>query len=69
MEWPAHLPLIGGGGVSFVTTTFKQLVQEPRQEEQPFSHNTLSRSRPEKEAELMGNCFESKMRLRHDGEK
>ena len=28
------------------------------QEEQPFSRDTLSRSRPEKEKELMGNCCE-----------
>ena len=27
------------------------------------------RSRPEKEAELMGNCYESKMRLRQDWKK
>ena len=47
----------------------KQLGQVPRQEKQPLSCDILSRSRPEKEAELMGNCCESKMRLRQNGEK
>ena len=39
-------------------TTFKQNGQDRREEEQPFSRDTLSRSRPEKEDELMGNCCE-----------
>ena len=38
--------------------------KEHRQEEQPLSRNTLSRSRPEKEDELMGKCCKLKIRLR-----
>ena len=53
----------------YVTTTFKQLGQEHRQEKQPCSRDTLSRSRSEKEDEFIGNCCESKMRLRQDWKK
>ena len=41
---------------------------QPSRTGEGVSH-TLSMSRPEKEAKLMGNCCESKMRLRQDWKK